>query len=335
MRRTRSVFGAAAAVLALCAGPATAGPARPGPSISRPAQCRMAAEDESWLRGALAGWNVARRRFLGTRARPLPPIITFDARCSYSLPAGSLPGTRWRAAVHDGRILLPNGARVPASPQASNTAIDGRNVLVMSLPSIWRPVAPRSGIPLAPMLEGIMFHELVHAYQAAVTPSVSFPALQARLGMESLSDDSVEERYGTNAAYVRDFQMELGQLERAAAAPNIAEARELTCAALAAMRRRRARYFAGADAQWAEVDEVSVTAEGLANWLAYAWLTRRYRLGAETVRAQLGRASWSQAEGLTAFLVIDRLVSGWQRLLLGSRRPETVAWLLARACGRS
>ena len=291
----------------------------------------MSDEDRRWLRQALAGWETARRQLLKVEYRPLPPIVTFDARCSYFSRGGKRSSPRWTAAAHHGQVTLPNGAHIPAGPHASNTAIDGRNVLVMSLPSVWRPVAPKSAIPLEPMLEAIMIHELTHAYQAVVSPSLSFPGLQSRLSLPDFSDDSIEERYARNPDYAREYKAGRDLLSRAAATPDSAEARNLACDALTRIRQRRVRYFTGQDAKWSDVDEVSLTTEGVANWLASAWLTRRHGLPPTIVRAQVAGASWSQDEGLALFLVIDRLVPDWQKLLLRPE-PETAEPLLARAC---
>lgn len=289
----------------------------------------MAADDERWLRQALVNWEVARRRLLKAAARPFTPIVTYDGRCSYTIAGGA----KWSAAPHSGEVTLPNGARIPAGPNASNAAKDGRNFVVFSLPTIWRAVAPKSEIPLELFLEAIMLHELTHSYQATVSPSLSFPVLHARHSLPgSINDDSVQERFKDNADYIRDYEAERDQLFRAAEAPNDVEARSLTCDALAKLRQRRARYFNGADAIWSEIDELSLTTEGLGEWVGYNWLTRMRRLPANVVLQRFRGRFWSQEHGLALFLVIDRLVPGWQGHLI-RREPATVDTLLARACG--
>lgn len=210
---------------------------------------------------------------------------------------------------------------------------DGGNFVVFSLPSIWRPVAPKSEIPLERFLEAILLHELAHAYQAAVSPSLSFPALHARHSLPgSVNDDSVQEKFKDHAAYVRDYEAERDRLFRAASAPTGTQARALACDALAKLRQRRARYFRGADAIWSEVDELSLTTEGLGEWLSYTWLTRARGLSESVVLPKYRGTFWSQEQGLALFLVVDRLSPGWQRLLF-RREPLTAEPLLARACG--
>ena len=238
-------------------------------------------------------------------------------------------------AEHRGEIALPNGARIPPAPNAFNAVTDaGHNFVVIALPSIWRPVAPKSDIPLELFLEGVLLHELAHAYQSAVTPDVSFPALLKRLPTTAnVSDDGVQEAFEKNAAYVRDYEAERDLLFRAASAPTDAEARALACDGVAAIRARRARHFTGANAYWALVDDMSLTTEGLGQWVAYRWLTQVRGLAPSLVLSKLRGPYWSQEQGLATFLIVDRLVPGWQSRLF-SATPVTGDRLLALACGR-
>ena len=204
----------------------------------------------------------------------------------------------------------------------------------MSLPSIWRPVAPRSEIPLEWFLEGVLFHELSHAYQSAATPELSFPALLRRLPQSAnLTDDSVQEAFAANANYVREYEAERDLLFRAASAPTDVEARALACDGLVRFRARRARHFTGPNAHWALVDELSLTTEGLGEWVSYQWLTRGRGLPSSLVLSKLRGRYWSQEQGLAIFLTVDRLVPDWRRRLFSSS-PETAEPLLALACGR-
>ncbi len=295
----------------------------------------MAEEDQRWLRQGTAAWGFALHNYLKRPAELLPPIIVFDSGCTYTLGAGSDAGLRWSVTAHRGEIVLPNGARIPPAPTAFNAVTDtGHNFVVMSLPSVWRPVAPKSEIPLEQFLEGVMLHELSHSYQATVTPQVSFPALLKRLApLQNVSDDSVQEAFEANPAYVRDYQAETDLLFRAASVPRREEARAHACDALGLLRARRAKYFAGSNAHWALVDELSLTTEGLGQWVSYSWLSSGRRIRRDLVLQKLRGPYWSQEEGLALFLTIDRLVPRWQALMFSSS-PSTAEGLLQRACGR-
>lgn len=328
--------GAWAALLLLtgCGG-AFPHPARAVPSLPTDRQCPLGVGDRQWVEQALANWRVVVRQFLRADRFELPQIVVYDARCSYTLVGAAESSARWIVAEHRGEIPLPNGDRIPPAPNAFNGRTGtGVNFVVMSLPSIWESVAPRSEIPLPWFLEAIFFHELGHSYQAALDPSASFAGLHRDLSLPpSVNDDSVQENFARDPAYVRDYEAERDLLFRAAAAPTEAEARAFACQALARLRSRRQTYFTAANAVWARVDELSLTTEGLGQWLGYAWLTRGRAVDPATALPKMRGAFWSQDEGLAIFLVVDRLVPDWRSRLF-ARPSETAEALLRRACGR-
>lgn len=330
-----SAAGLTTAALLLLAACTTGSFADRVPGLPQDQHCDIADDDRRWLGQALAGWQVVVRDFLKVLRHPLPTIVTYDGRCSYMLSAPSGSPARWSVSQHRGEITLPNGMKIPPAPNAANAATqNGEHFVLMSLPSIWRPVAPKSDIPLEWFLEGVLFHELTHAYQSVVTPELSFPSLQKRLSLPAnISDDSVQEAFGANAAYVRDYQSERDLLFRAASAASEPEARAFACEALAKLRARRARHFTGSNAHWALVDEISLTGEGVGEWVSYKWLTRRRGLASSLVLSKLRGRYWSQEQGLAIFLTVDRLVPDWQRRLF-SRSPATAEPLLTLACGR-
>ena len=306
------------------------------PTIPEHDRCAFAAEDRQWLEDALDGWRTVSRDFLRAPEQRLPQIVTYDKRCSYALESRADSAPQWSISEHGGEISLPNGGKIPPAPIAVNAATDaGDNFVVMSLPSIWRPVAPKSEIPLEWFLEGILFHELAHAYQSAVAPETSFPALLKRLSLpDNVSDDSVQDAFKANADYVRAYEAERDLLFRAASAPTDNEARALACEAVDKLRARRERHFSGSNAHWALVDELSLTTEGLGEWVSYKWLTSARGLPSSLVLPKFRGAYWSQEQGLATFLVVDRLVPEWQKRLF-DRSPATAEDLLALSCGRT
>jgi hypothetical protein len=295
----------------------------------------MARDDESWLRGALGNWRAFAHDMLNIRDATLPRIVVYDSLCTYSIASGEAGRRAWSAVAHQGQVTLPTGARIPPAPNAFNAMSEAGNFVAMSLPSIWRTTGYRSEIGLEVFLEGVFFHELVHSVHARfLGRSLSFPAVQQQQGFpEGLNDDSVQDRFRADPAYVRMFEAERDLLFRAVSAASDAEARNSACEALGAMRERRRRHFADAEERWAIVDELALTTEGLGEWASYSWLTRGRGLAPEIVLPRYRGSFWSQEEGLGLFLVVDRLVPGWQRLVF--RSPSATAeTLLARACGR-
>ena len=92
----------------------------------------------------------------------------------------------------------------------------------------------------------------------------------------------------------------------------------------------------GRTAYWAEFDDVFLTMEGLGQWLAYSWYVsaRGPHIAPEVALREVRRGGryWTQDEGLALFLVVDRLVPGWQRLAF-AKQPLLAEALLARAAG--
>ena len=330
----RSVSVSIAAVTMATAGCSLINATARVPSLSAQAPCQATEEDRTWLADALTGWDIVARKHLKAGRTNLPLVMFYDARCAYTLAPRADGKGGWAIAEHRGEIELPNGARIPPGPNAFNTATDSsENFVVMSLPSIWRGVAPKIEIPLEWFLEGVLLHELSHAYQSAVTPELSFPALNKRESLPpGISDDSVQEAFQSNAAYRRDYEAERDRLFAAAAAPNDALARSSACSALGLLQRRRARYFTGSSVYWAKVDELSLTTEGLAQWVSYQWLIGERNIAPQLALQKLRGRYWSQDEGLALFLTVDRLVPGWQRMLFAPS-PVTAQNLLSRACG--
>jgi hypothetical protein len=103
------------------------------------------------------------------------------------------------------------------------------------------------------------------------------------------------------------------------------------------MKQRQDRWFNGPDEKWRGIDDVFLTMEGLGQWVAYWWFTspQGMKLDPAVARKEVRRGGkyWTQDEGLALFLVIDRLVPGWQLRTFGPEAALGQA-LLAAAAGR-
>jgi hypothetical protein len=104
--------------------------------------------------------------------------------------------------------------------------------------------------------------------------------------------------------------------------------------ALAKIRGRRAKWFAGDARKWQPIDEIFLTMEGLGQWTAYAWFTDKKSLNLDPVavlpEVRRKRNRWTQDEGLAVFLVVSRLVPNWQKFAFAPQ-PELAESLLERA----
>ena len=169
-----------------------------------------------------------------------------------------------RSERHGGRVALPNGGRAPLGP--ISFAFD-RDRFVMSLPSVWRAAGVTSELGLEKLMDGVLLHEIMHTRQSRLAAELLDP-LAAAHGLEP-SDDLIQEVFGKNPRYEAAYLAETAALYAAAAAPDEAAARGLAAQALHLMRARRARWLTGANAHFAELDDVFLTMEGMGQWLIY------------------------------------------------------------------
>lgn len=314
-------------------------PASSQPSGARlPTGCMPSAADIGWAESALRHWRIVEREALQLPPAPLPTVIVADARC---IAAGTESGGRiaWEGTLHQGQLSLPDGQEVPLGP-VSFAAPNGRGgaFFVMSLPSVWQAHGVTSGLPLERLMDGVLLHEMAHTRQFA-TVSPLLERLTRQYGLPpDIGDDSLQQAFSKDADYVKHYEAERDLLFAAAAAPSAAEARALAAQALARMRERRDRWFSGANEKWRHVDDVFLTMEGLGQWVAWWWFTQPQGLQLDRARAmqelRRGGRFWTQDAGLALFLVIDRLLPGWQGRPLGPPADLAEALLAAAVASR-
>jgi hypothetical protein len=298
------------------------------------ASCTMTESDRVWVEGALANWQVSAREDLHIDSNPLPDVVTLDDRCTYVLPHGRTD--RMTSREHHGHPALPDGKQVPLGPVSFATGdVDG--YFVMSLPSVWRAAGVASGLGVEGLMDGVLLHEIMHTRQAALAgPQLDALARAHGVAENDLTDNIVQDRFGKDPAYRAAYERERDLLFAAAVASSDAQARSLAAQALAAIRARRARFFAGDKAFYSEFDDIFLTMEGMGQWLAY-----RHYLGPRggaidpaTALREVRRdgSQWTQDEGLALILVVDRLLPRWQARAF--REPDwRAASLLAAAIG--
>jgi hypothetical protein len=298
----------------------------------------MAHNDAAWIEQAIRNWTFVAREKLRLGPKPLPTMVVIDSRCSYVSTPPSDGAMNWSGIPHSGTITLPDGTSVPLGATAFAKPLDSsdKGFFVISLPSVWRGAGIKSDIRLEALMNGVLLHELMHAYQFYFA-NPTLAALTKQYGLaESIGDDSLQEAFKNDDKYVAAYRAERDLLYEAAAAPDDETARRLAREALAHLRSRRAKWFTGDAEKWAPLDEIFLTMEGLGQWVIYQWFIDPRGEGfdhATALReARRGGKYWTQDEGLALFLVVDRLVPDWQKLAFASK-PETAEALLARAAG--
>lgn len=311
----------------------------PGQVHALPAsdRCAMSNADRLWIEQALANWRLVERRQLRLAPSPLPTIVAIDAKCAFTAKPGTDDRLVWDGAAHGETVTLPDGKTAPVGEMAFAAPSDGAGhagFFVMSLPSVWRAAGVTSSLGLERLMDGVLLHEMMHTRQFYfVNPMLA--GLTRRYNLpDDISDDSLQDAFKSNPAYVAAYEKERDLLFAAAAAPTNREARLLARRALAAMRERRATWLAGEAVKWAALDDIFLDMEGLGQWTSYAWFAGKLgpRLAPAFVLPQVRRGGgyWTQDEGLALFLVVDRLLPGWRRLAFAPR-PALAESLLARA----
>jgi hypothetical protein len=300
-------------------------------------KCVMSAEDKSWIERALGVWHVVERRELLLTPSPLPAIVAIDATCEFVANPRGDDRLVWEGTRHSETITFPDGNTAPfgvVSFAAPDHGATTSGFFAMSLPSVWRAKGIQSGLGLERLMDGVLLHEMTHTRQFYfVNPRMEQLTAQYKLS-DDIGDDSLQDAYQTNQAYVADYEAERDLLYAAAAARTDIEARALARQALAKMCSRRSKWFVGAAEKWKPLDEIFLTMEGLGQWAAYAWFTDKDGPNLDPVRVlpeiRRKRNRWTQDEGLALILVVDRLVHGWQKLAF-AQEPELAESLLERA----
>jgi hypothetical protein len=325
--------------------------ARPHPSRTAALQCPLTAPDTRWIQGVLDGWTRTSRDFLGIDPDPLPRIVLFNSSCAWHLgtegegPPGSvrldtpLRFARQPVAVHalshDGTVMLPTGARIPAEIIAvAMPAPAGQDgFLVLALPELWRRHSQASKDPhLDIRIPSVALHEMIHTRQ--------MPDLQRRVRAIGkrfdlpgrFDDDVVEDRFGDSVEYRRMFIAERDLLYDAVAETDRNRSIALVGEAISVAQTRRERFFVGNDGVYSELEGLFLNMEGVAEWVRFkshqadpAWPNA----DADIIAFLCGQEnSWSQDEGLALLLLLDRFVPDWKRQILSPSMPSP--WAILR-----
>jgi hypothetical protein len=286
------------------------------PAPPRHAACELATADSAWTAMALDGWR--RQSSRGLHAPPIrfPTLVLFDSLCSHTL----VPATRstgdvlfigagqpfvLRSIAHSDTIRLPNGESQPATLLSFASRMrNGDMFFVMSLPSIWRASGRSDTLATA-----VFMHEFTHTQSPALGSRID--ALIRRGLPESIDDDVIQKRFDSLPAFRLAYEQERDLLYEAVRAPTRDLAVRAARRALAAIDARRARFFRGPNALYAEAEDVFLSMEGTGQLAAYLWLTdpQGGAMSADAASPFIRRGGrrWSQDEGLALLLILSRL----------------------------
>jgi hypothetical protein len=283
--------------------------------------CALPASDRAFIDHAVHTWETVRKDSLGIAEAKLPAFYFFDAHCLWRDRAES--GT-----AHDGKLALPGGMEMPARLMTFASSDDGKPFLVMALPALWTAEERHRNNPhLDRLMRSVFVHEMTHTVQTAAL-GARLTELEKAHAIEDLDDDIIQQRFGTRDGYAAAYQQERAALYAVAAESDPAKRRVLAKEAVRLEQERRAKYFQGADAYYAELEEIFLGMEGAAQWAGYraAILDGEAPADALTQMTKGGRF-WSQDEGLALFLALEALTPGkWQPRVMGEK--VTGVWTL-------
>ncbi|HEX7978072.1 MAG TPA: hypothetical protein VF461_05680 [Gemmatimonadaceae bacterium] len=291
---------------------------------------------------ALDGWQRQNGRALHAPPIRIPTLVFFDTLCSHTLlpaarPIGDVSFTGAgqsfvvRSAPHTGTIRLPNGESQPASLMSfASRSPNGDMFFVMSLPSIWTASGRSDTLATA-----VFMHEFTHTQSPSLGARID--ALIRRGLPEQIDDDVIQKRFDSLPEFRRAYEQERDLLFESVHAPTRDLAVRAARRALAAMDARRATFFRGPNALYAEAEDVFLSMEGTGQWAAYLWLTdpQGGAMSAEDALPYIRRGGrrWSQDEGLALLLVLSRLAPDAPRAMFGPN-ARTVLPLLRSAVAR-
>ena len=322
---------------------------------SRAETCALKSAERKWTEHSLNLWQSISRDSLRLKPVSLPWIMLFDESCVWhvnpdvQVSRSKLPkdSARTRLFVgrkpldvygipHKGQIALPNDEQIPPRLITfASTYKKGDNVFfVFSMPSIWRQ-APhlKSETHLGVLIRSVFIHELTHTRHRKFMDQISAIEKQHQFS-ESFDDDIIQSRFSKREDFQQAYEEERDLLYEAARETNHRRKRELAKSALDTIRKRRQRFFIGEDQFYAEIEDLFLTMEGVANWAAYKSAIAEGLIPEKALKLiRRGGKHWSQEEGLALFLVVDSLLPSWQEKTFG-KTATSVINLLSEAVNR-
>lgn len=304
-----------------------------------------------WMQSVMGNWEAVCRRHLRIPVQPAPWVIFYDQTQAWHLnPERQLLPTHEPSTaslkfagqtypllrVANSKLLWVPGRAELVLKKPTAVAMpyaDGqKSFCIIPLPALFHTLAADDqAAELDELFLGLAMHELTHTRQLGFIMKHLNRLQDAVRGKlpTSIDDDLIENTFGQNEDYKRLYMAEqryLFDAIRAFLADDLAACRQAVAQALAVSQQRKRRFFVGDKRLYSEFEDIFLALEGVAMWTHYQmaldrapagqdWLTTLGPISART-------DSWSQAEGGGLFMLIDRLVPGWQARFLAPNPPS-------------
>lgn len=306
----------------------------------------LAGQDLQSMQKTADDWEYSCRNELHIEAGTLPWIIFYDSVTAWHInpEVAQLPEHKKLPLYvrfagidyplfrvdHKENLWIPERdpmdvkARLVATMPVSDTK---KTFFITPVPSFFHTLAPPDqGIYLDLLLKGLNMHELTHTRQLPFVISQILEAQKKYKLPESIDDNSIERTFENNETYKALFFKEKTHLWNAAMTGNLDSCKsELKIALDLATERQRA-FFIQENEGYKKLDDIFLALEGSAMWAQYK-ATMKYAPPGQSPQQTLfflfqHGDSWSQNEGLALFLIIDKLVPGWQSQFFNKELPS-------------
>jgi hypothetical protein len=215
---------------------------------------------------------------------------------------------------------------VAAMPVSGNT----KSFFIAPVTAYFRTLAPTDQSPfLDLLLSGLNMHELTHTRQLPFTIKQMLTVQKESKLPESIDDNSIQKTFENNEHYKALFFKEKTHLWNAVMANNLDSCKHELKTALRLVRERQHKFFDKQNEGYKKLDDIFLALEGSAMWAQYK-ATLRYAPRGQSPEQTLYFLmqhcdSWSQEEGLALFLIIDKLIPGWQKHFFDKELPSPIA----------
>lgn len=319
-----------------------------GAALPVSAQCLLEKNERNWINDSLSTWKRVRSEQLKLRSAPTPWLLLFDGRCVFHINPDraftetieqprSLKLSHERLTLlgiqHAGTIKLPEKGEVPAQLLSFAAPYGNRrsSFVVFALPEFWRASPHLANEPNMGILTTSVFvHEMTHTLHRGYYAKLD--EIERRVGQSiEIDDDVVQSTFAGTDEFSLSVSAEIKLLYDAAKAKDRSAGRSLARNALERIKVRRSKYFIGDKALYAELEDIFLSMEGAANWAAYRAAEHKGLNNEQAIHLiRRGGKYWSQDLGLAIYLVIERLLPGWEANAFGER-PISALDLLSEA----
>lgn len=312
------------------------------------AACSLERDERNWIGKSLSSWKKVRTEQFKLSSAPTPWLLLFDRNCVFHInPEPSLINTIERprslklshekvtflAVEHTGSVKLPEKGEVPAQLLSFAAPYgNGRSsFVVFALPEFWRTAPHLANEPNTNILTiSVFVHEMTHTLHRGYYTKLD--EIENRIGESiQIDDDIVQNTFAGTDEFSSSVRAEINLLYESAKTKDLSAGRTLARNALERTKARRSKYFIGDKAPYAELEDIFLSMEGVANWAAYKAAVDKGLSNEQAIQLiRRGGKYWSQDLGLAIFLVVERLLPGWEARAFGER-PATALELLSEA----